>query len=333
MPKGCLRLEVTESLVMENPEQAIEILDWLKGLGAGIALDEFGAGYSSLAYLHRLAVDTIKIDRSLISHGSDNKSGAVVLRAAMAMARELGKDVIAVGMEREEDVAYVRALGCDYAQGLYFGEPMTEREVMNLLNALAKSVRRDERREKKKKKLDDPVMTPPGSEGVKLQAETQQPLMPQQPGTGRVYALPVPVSQPAAAKAKAVRWRQKRGEMLTSLRKRLQSVTSSGGTLTGKLGSLFKSKPKPQPQAKKSRQPRPGQPPVPREAQSLRGRLAQVDASPVDPRTRHPAPPPPAPPPQAGPLSGPPRTAEPPRQPAGTGFPGDAPPDLRRRRG
>ena len=54
---------------MENPEQAVEILDWLKGLGAGIALDEFGAGYSSLSYLHRLAVDTIKIDRSLISTG------------------------------------------------------------------------------------------------------------------------------------------------------------------------------------------------------------------------------------------------------------------------
>ncbi|MEJ2227550.1 MAG: GGDEF domain-containing phosphodiesterase, partial [Alphaproteobacteria bacterium] len=127
VPKGCLRLEVTESLIMENPEQAIEVLDLLKSLGAGLSLDEFGAGYSSLAYLHRLAVDTIKIDRLLVAHGNDNKSGAVVLRAALAMARELGKDVVAVGIEREDDVAYMRALGCDYAQGLYFGEAMNER--------------------------------------------------------------------------------------------------------------------------------------------------------------------------------------------------------------
>ncbi|MEJ2117137.1 MAG: EAL domain-containing protein, partial [Alphaproteobacteria bacterium] len=148
VPKGCLRLEVTESLIMENPEQAIEVLDLLKSLGAGLSLDEFGAGYSSLAYLHRLAVDTIKIDRLLVAHGNDNKSGAVVLRAALAMARELGKDVVAVGIEREDDVAYMRALGCDYAQGLYFGEAMNEREAMQLINAIAKSGKR----EKKKKK-------------------------------------------------------------------------------------------------------------------------------------------------------------------------------------
>ena len=154
VPKGCLRLEVTESLIMENPEQAIEILDWLKGLGAGLSLDEFGAGYSSLAYLHRLAVDTIKIDRSLVMHGNDNKSGAVVLRAALAMSRELGKDVVAVGIERADDVAYLRALGCEYAQGFYFGEPMSEREVMGLLNALAKSSKREEKKDKKKKKAD-----------------------------------------------------------------------------------------------------------------------------------------------------------------------------------
>jgi len=154
VPKGCLRLEVTESLIMENPEQAVEILDWLKGLGAGLSLDEFGAGYSSLSYLHRLAVDTIKIDRSLVMHGNDNKAGAVVLRAALAMSRELGKDVVAVGIEREDDVAYLRALGCEYAQGFYFGEAMSEREVMSLLNALAKSSKREEKKEKKKKKPD-----------------------------------------------------------------------------------------------------------------------------------------------------------------------------------
>jgi diguanylate cyclase (GGDEF)-like protein/PAS domain S-box-containing protein len=188
VPKGCLRLEITESLIMENPEQAVEILDWLKGLGAGLSLDEFGAGYSSLAYLHRLAVDTIKIDRSLVMHGTDNKSGAVILRAALAMSRELGKDVVAVGIEREDDVAYLRALGCEYAQGFYFGEPMSEREVMGLLNALARSSKREEKREKKKKK---DVLALPG------RPDTDEPAA--QPGTVNAEeirsGLPVPTNQ------------------------------------------------------------------------------------------------------------------------------------------
>ena len=178
VPKGCLRLEVTESLIMENPEQAIEILDWLKGLGAGLSLDEFGAGYSSLAYLHRLAVDTIKIDRSLVMHGNDNKAGAVVLRAALAMSRELGKDVVAVGIEREDDVAYLRALGCEYAQGFYFGEPMNEREVMSLLNALAKSSKREEKKKDKKKKPELLALTD-RSEPLDMEAG-EEPQMPPQ---------------------------------------------------------------------------------------------------------------------------------------------------------
>ncbi len=196
VPKGCLRLEIPESLIMENPEQAIEILDWLKGLGAGVSLNEFGAGYSSLAYLHRLAVDAIKIDRSLISHGSDNKSGAVVLRAAMAMARELGKDVIAVGMEREEDVGYVRALGCDYAQGLYFGEAMTEREVMSVLNALSKTSRRDEKRLRKRKGgagAEAAAESVPTDEADVLQERSRT--ASEAPESGETYGLPVPHQQ------------------------------------------------------------------------------------------------------------------------------------------
>ena len=192
VPKGCLRLEITESLIMENPEQAIEILDWLKGLGAGLSLDEFGAGYSSLSYLHRLAVDTIKIDRSLVMHGNDNKSGAVILRAALAMARELGKDVIAVGTEREDDVAYLRALGCEYAQGFYFGEPMSERDVMNLLNALARSSKREEKREKKKKRP-DLLALPPLAEGTEMAAAAEPMAI---DGEEIRTSLPVPTSNP-----------------------------------------------------------------------------------------------------------------------------------------
>jgi hypothetical protein len=271
---------------MENPEQAIEILDWLKGLGAGIALDEFGAGYSSLAYLHRLAVDTIKIDRSLISHGSDNKSGAVVLRSALAMARELGKDVVAVGMEREEDVAYVRALGVDYAQGFYFGEPMTEREAMNLINALAKSSKRDEKREKKKEKAEASKMVSEAPEAPPIERTASRPtLPPNAPASaqGTSYQLPVPISQ------NSVKPRQKTG-LFTSLRRGIGGVSSSVAGVAGRALSVFKprkkapaaARPKPTPQ-------RPGSVATPRDAQSLRGRLANVDPAQAEAAPRPPA--------------------------------------------
>ena len=190
--------------VRDNQADGIRITR-SKGLGAGISLNEFGAGYSSLAYLHRLAVDAIKIDRSLISHGSDNKSGAVVLRAAMAMSRELGKDVIAVGMEREEDVAYVRALGCDYAQGLYFGEAMTEREVMSVLNTLSKSSRRDEKRARKRKGADElPTIELMGEESEDedlIMLPTQSPSgAKERSDDAPISGLPVPRNMAAKAK-------------------------------------------------------------------------------------------------------------------------------------
>lgn len=272
VPRGCLRLEVTESLVMENPEQAIEILDWLKGLGAGIALDEFGVGYSSLSYLHRLAVDTIKIDRSLISHGSDNKSGAVVLRAALAMARELGKDVVAVGIEREEDVAYVRALGCDYAQGFFFGEPMTEREVMSLLNALAKSNKRELKREKKIKKPEpelagpQPELAPPDAEPDVLREADElppapyvPPVQPQQPAPVK-QSLPVPV-----ARAKVEPLRKKAGLFAIFARKPAPGKTAAKAAgFSTMLSGIFSS-------SKKTRA-KPEKPPVPRPARIANGR-------------------------------------------------------------
>ncbi len=292
MPKGCLRLEVTESLIMENPEQSIEILDWLKSLGAGIALDEFGAGYSSLSYLHRLAVDTIKIDRSLISNDTDNKAGAVVLRAALAMARELGKDVVAVGMEKEDDVAYVRALGCDYAQGFFFGEPMTEREVMNLLNALAKSNKRDEKREKKKRKLESEVAdVPPELEVARLPRPAAEPA-PIQSGS---QILPVPIPKPAMNK---LRKRKSGGGLFSSLKKGLghasaisSKAASFGGSLKGALTPLAAKNPKRKPGAPGAK-PAQGLPPVPqREPQSLHARLPQVDPLAGEGPYEQPAPP------------------------------------------
>ncbi|MGC2397311.1 MAG: sensor domain-containing phosphodiesterase [Rhodomicrobium sp.] len=152
LPKGALRLEIAETLINSNPEQAIEILDWLKSLNVSVALDEFGVSFSSLSYWHRLCIDAIKIDRSLVSLSDKERSSAMVLKAVLTIAHELGKDVIAVGVDNDEDLAYVRALGCDFGQGFYYADLMTEREVVNLLNAIARSTRRDHKEQEKEEK-------------------------------------------------------------------------------------------------------------------------------------------------------------------------------------
>ena len=99
-------------------------------MNVSIALDEFGVSFSSLSYWHRLSIDAIKIDRSLVTLSDKERSSAMVLKAVLTIAHELGKDVVAVGVDSDEDLAYVRALGCDFGQGFYYADLMTEREVV-----------------------------------------------------------------------------------------------------------------------------------------------------------------------------------------------------------
>jgi predicted signal transduction protein with EAL and GGDEF domain len=119
-----LKLEITESVVMENIDTATEMLKQLRALGVQLSIDDFGTGYSSLSYLHRFPIDTLKVDRSFVMRMADNNENSEIVRTILMLAQNLGMDVVAEGVETREQLALLRKLGCEYGQGYLFSKPV-----------------------------------------------------------------------------------------------------------------------------------------------------------------------------------------------------------------
>jgi EAL domain-containing protein (putative c-di-GMP-specific phosphodiesterase class I) len=132
-----LELEITETTLMENLERTIKLLDQLYALGLHLAIDDFGTGYSSLSALQQFPISTLKIDQSFVRHVSSNPDDATIVSTIIQMGRNLGMDVVAEGVENEDQLAFLQKLGCTYAQGLLFGDPMSSDSYIELLLAQA----------------------------------------------------------------------------------------------------------------------------------------------------------------------------------------------------
>jgi diguanylate cyclase (GGDEF)-like protein len=133
LPPDTLKLEITESTVMADPTAAVDMLLQIKSLGVQLSIDDFGTGYSSLSYLHRFPLDTLKIDRSFMKTIGQEGDSMEIVRTILPMANSLRLNVIAEGVETAEQLAILRKLRCEYAQGYFFSAPVTADEAGVLL--------------------------------------------------------------------------------------------------------------------------------------------------------------------------------------------------------
>src|SRR5437868_5382173 len=130
---GCLKLEITESMVAENMDTAIGMLTQLRDLGVGLSIDDFGTGYSSLSYLHRFPIDTLKIDRSFVTQMTVNTENAEIVRTIVTLARSLDMNAVAEGVETREQLRQLCELECGYGQGYLFSKPVAAGQAIELL--------------------------------------------------------------------------------------------------------------------------------------------------------------------------------------------------------
>jgi diguanylate cyclase (GGDEF)-like protein len=143
---ACLTVEITESVIMSDPEQARHVLQRLGSLGLQIHLDDFGTGYSSLGKLGQFHIDKLKIDRTFIRQIEGKRGEAAIVEAILQLARNLAMGVIAEGVETQQQFNYLREKGCPYYQGYYIAEPMSKPEAEAFIRAKKKELKRNKGR-------------------------------------------------------------------------------------------------------------------------------------------------------------------------------------------
>lgn len=133
LPPRCLKLEITESVFSDNIEAAVGLLTQLRELGVQLSIDDFGTGYSSLSYLQRFPIDTLKIDRSFVTQMMENEENLAIVRTIVALAQNLGMDVVAEGVETEDQLKLLRKLECENGQGYLFSTPLGGRQLSKFI--------------------------------------------------------------------------------------------------------------------------------------------------------------------------------------------------------
>lgn len=143
VPAACMELELTESMVMGNVEQAMRTLGELKAIGVKVAIDDFGTGYSSLSYLKRLPIDTLKVDQTFIADIATDPDDAAITSTIISMAHSLGLRVVAEGVENEQQLAYLRHHQCDVIQGHWLSEALSAEQCLAFCKAHSERVAMD----------------------------------------------------------------------------------------------------------------------------------------------------------------------------------------------
>ena len=135
-----VHLEITERLLMGQPDNAKDTLLMCRKAGIGISIDDFGTGYSSLSYLHYFPIDTLKIDQSFIRDMQKNESSMELVKSIIALGKNMKMHVIAEGVESKDEAKVLRDLGCDLAQGYYFAKPMSETDITKFVNEQGRKI-------------------------------------------------------------------------------------------------------------------------------------------------------------------------------------------------